>query len=65
MQVLVAGCQYDQQVYGGEIRENKRQEGSWAVMKGSSEETRAERNGMMLVVYLPPGTRKTSGPGHI
>lgn len=51
-------CQYDEQIYDGEIGD-----GSCAVVRGSSEEARAERNGLVLIACLLPETRVMPGPG--
>lgn len=40
----------------------KRQKGSWAVVRGRTEEARTVRNGLMLVACLSPGTRVVSRP---
>lgn len=46
----VGACHYDEQVYGAEMGENDRQNGSLAVLKGISEEPSVVRNGVMLEV---------------
>lgn len=59
----LARSQYNGQEYGGEVGEKKKQNGYRAVVRGSSEEARAVRNGLMLAACLSPETRVTWGPG--
>lgn len=42
---------YDEQVYGAEMGENDRLNGSLAVLRGISEEPSVVRNGVILEVF--------------
>lgn len=47
----VGACHYDEQVYGTEMGENDRLNGSLAVLRGISEEPSVVRNGVILEVF--------------
>lgn len=55
-------CQYDERVYGGEFEEKVRKNSLCAVARGSSEDASVARNGLLLLVCMPPRSRVTSGP---
>lgn len=55
-------CRYVEQIYGGEMVEKVKQNGSCAVERGGTEEAKAVRSGLMWVGCLPPRARVMSGP---
>lgn len=54
---------YDEQVYGGKMREKERWNGVGAVVRGSSEDAREVNNQLILVACLPQGNKVISRPG--
>lgn len=53
--------QYDKQAYGGEMGGKEMWSDLCAVVRGSSEEARVVRNGMMRAECLPPGDKSGIG----